>query len=694
MKMAYPYEHPVSVRELPSIVNGTAPVLMPLRSSGQNSNDALEYKHNPYPKGEEPKSQNFPYPTLDKNGLIEPFYCGYAIEKTTPSPTGSKPSWAYQTYRRKRFESSAFRADAIKRARKLGNGVVQYNKVHSKYQKHVDRLLKDLNTAESDKRLEWVIASINPTSGPNKKLDYDEVHVIVKRVGRPLGAQTPNNKATSGKMNNPGRNDAHPQISPDEDQLRALERERAQQAHELRIRQAAAKQVQAQGYPHGHSQDRPQGHTQAHPTHPQAPLEPSKHGPHQQGEELSGFQRDQGKPHSGERISMQFQNQGIPSQPQPQWGGNQGRPRPKPDHPGQGVHGMFNEQGEIGSHLEQRPPPPPLHPGPTQYHGRANAQFEQSNARVQVPQVQPRPDLRAQFQGQAGQFGPPPPPIHASQQPFNAHQSRPTGNPNVSVIQDDLPSKHRQHGSKPHRPAPIKTQSFEAHYDRHHFPESKTQPMSPRATMRMQKEHERVRRQINRDFVDYSSSEAEYSDGGTSTVFTEAASDNDTIITTSASDRSQYKERSFPQYRADSSSSKGKKGKQAARRPTTHRRSSSPPRPTRHHSVRRNSDRSDRRMSSSPDHSRRNSERLPPIAEQQIRNLEEQVRDMKFKQDRLNEEMIRKDEREKQHERLVRERDNKADSYGIAGGRFDYAYDRQLRGPGSTYRRGERGYDY
>ena len=96
-------------------------------------------------------------------------------------------------------------------------------------------------------------------------------------------------------------------------------------------------------------------------------------------------------------------------------------------------------------------------------------------------------------------------------------------------------------------------------------------------------------------------------------------------------------------------------------------------------------------MSPSPDHNRCNSERLSPVTEQHMRSLEEQVRDMKLQQDRLKEEMIRKDEREKQQERLAREREEKADNYGITGGRFDRAYDRQLRGSSSTYRRG---YDY
>ena len=174
---------------------------------GTGGGGRLEYEHNPYVKGDEPKTQNFPKPTLDRNGLIESVYCGYAIEKTTLSPTGNRPSWAYQTYRRIRFESSAFRADAIKRARKLGTGVAQYDKVHSKYQKHINRLLEDLNIAEPDKRLEWVIASVNPISGLNRNLEYDEIHVIFKRVSWPLGVQTANNKAAGGKVTDLGRND-------------------------------------------------------------------------------------------------------------------------------------------------------------------------------------------------------------------------------------------------------------------------------------------------------------------------------------------------------------------------------------------------------------------------------------------------------------------------------------------------------
>ena len=664
MKMAYPHERSTQAREYPTNTNGAVPTSIPVRNNGQSRNHVFEYKHNPYPKGEEPKAQKFPSPSLDKNNAIEPFYCGFAIEKTSPNPAGGKPSWTYQTYRRKYFQSSAFRADAIKRAKKIGNGVTQYDKMLPRYQKHTDRLLKDLNDAEPDKRLEWVIASVNPITGSKRALELKEVRVIVKRVGRLLEAQDTKNVQADGKIGHQGSSDGYPKVSLEEDQLRALDRERSQQAvlHEWKARQPA-REAQAQG-----------------PF--QAQFDTPIRSPYRQGQEPQCFNRDNGKPQaldSDNLMGAQFQPQGIYSSQPIHLGGNRPRPGPRPDLPSQVPQQHFHDQGGMMGPHEQHPLPPRQHLDPKQYH-QANAQHEQGNARVPLATAQPRPDPR-QFQGLAGQFGPPPPPLHPNQQQFNAHQSRPNDNPNITIIQDEVSGKPPQHEPKHNRPALIKTESFESFHVRHRPPKPKAVPLSPRTVIRMQREQERAERRANRNFVDYSTSEESYSDGGT--VFTEAASDNDTIITP-ASGRSQYRERSYLRDRTGSSSSKGKKGKESTRRPTAHRRASSPPRPTRHHTVRRNSD---RRASPSPDSNRRDCERLSPVAEQHIWNLEEQVREIKLQQDRFKEETIRKDEREKQ-ERLAREREEKAESYGISGGRFDRAYDRQLRGSSNAYRRG------
>ena len=210
----------------PFSVKFNAPGSMSLRD-GPSNNDTMEYKHNPYAKREEPKFQHFPKPTLDKNGAIKSFYCGYTIEKTTPSPTGNKPSWAYQTYRRQLYESDALRAIAMKRATRINQVVAQYKKIHSRHQEHIDRLLRDLNFAERGKRLEWVIVSINPIPGSNKKLEYEEIHVIFKRAGRPLGHLNPNNKAVSEKIENSGGHDRRSKFPSNEDQLRELDRLRA-----------------------------------------------------------------------------------------------------------------------------------------------------------------------------------------------------------------------------------------------------------------------------------------------------------------------------------------------------------------------------------------------------------------------------------------------------------------------------------
>ena len=172
--------------------------------------------------------EDAPISVLDEIRMIEPSYCGYVIEKAAPNPVGGEPSWKFPRYRRQRLKSSSFRAEAIRRARMFGNVVAQYDEIRPEHQKDIDRLLKDFNNAELDKRLKWVIASVRPLFTSNSftsddKPEYDEVHVIIKRIGGPLGAQAPKDLAEGGKMSNPGDNDRYLRVPSDEDPSQSLD---------------------------------------------------------------------------------------------------------------------------------------------------------------------------------------------------------------------------------------------------------------------------------------------------------------------------------------------------------------------------------------------------------------------------------------------------------------------------------------
>ena len=164
--------------------NVTTPSSTSVRNISQSKADTLAIEHNPYNKGEDPESMKAPGAVFDTSGLAEELYSGFIIEKAMPSPGGGKPSWAFQAYRQKYFESDTFRAEANERAKKAGSEMKQYYSVPSKYRTHVDRLLRDLNSAESTRGLEWVIVSVEGIHGSNKQPEFEEVHVIVKRIGR------------------------------------------------------------------------------------------------------------------------------------------------------------------------------------------------------------------------------------------------------------------------------------------------------------------------------------------------------------------------------------------------------------------------------------------------------------------------------------------------------------------------------